>query len=57
MPLRDYECKSCGHEQEELIRRDEEEADLRCQKCGGSQLARQISLPAPSASSCDEGFG
>ena len=43
MPIREFSCRKCGNEFEELIlsRRDEEE--LACPKCGGRRLTRCFS--------------
>ncbi len=60
MPLRDYVCEACGHRQEELIRRPEDELELSCSACGSRDLSRQLSAPARSGggSDCgDTGFG
>lgn len=63
MPLRDYICGSCGHRQEELIRRPDDEAGLACAACGSRELSRQLSAPAlpgggdSGGSGCDTGFG
>ena len=46
MPLRDYVCEACGHRQEELIRRTEDELDLSCAECGSRDLTRQLSAPS-----------
>jgi putative FmdB family regulatory protein len=57
MPLRDYQCDRCGHQQEELVRHDEDEAGLTCRICGSRELTRQLSLPAPPGGGCESGFG
>jgi putative FmdB family regulatory protein len=55
MPLRDYLCPACGQLQEHLIRHDEDEAELRCEKCGAGQLEQQLSAPARYGGACDTG--
>jgi len=52
MPLRDYLCEHCGHLQEELIRRPEDEQGLACGECGSTQLSRQLSAPAAVGGEC-----
>lgn len=42
MPIYAYRCKSCGEDQDELIRSD----DLTCNSCGGS-LRRVFSFAQP----------
>jgi putative FmdB family regulatory protein len=40
MPLYDYECRSCGHEFETLVRTG---STPECPKCHGHDLERQLS--------------
>jgi putative FmdB family regulatory protein len=42
VPLFDFVCRDCGHEQEILIRGSETPA---CQACGGAALAKLLSAP------------
>ena len=57
MPLRDFKCEACGRTQEALVRRPEDETELRCDGCGGAALTRQLSAPARSAGGCGDGGG
>ena len=43
MPLFDFQCKSCGHEFEALVRGQVTPA---CPRCAGTDLERLMSLPA-----------
>ena len=46
MPFYEYECQKCKTQFEELISistRDEEEAALKCPKCGAGELHRIVS--------------
>lgn len=43
MPLYDYRCRTCEHQFEGLVLRGKEPA---CEKCGGADLERLLSLPA-----------
>lgn len=40
MPIYEYECKKCGEEFEKLVMSGDE---VRCPKCGSSQVARRMS--------------
>ena len=62
MPLRDYLCPQCGHLQESLIRHEEDEDTLVCDRCGGGGMERQLSAPAAygfggGGGACDTGGG
>ncbi|MCA9230630.1 MAG: zinc ribbon domain-containing protein [Planctomycetales bacterium] len=63
MPLYEFTCPKCGHEQEHLVRSDEQPA---CESCGHEQLTRLLSVPAahsaspggqPPAGPCGSGCG
>lgn len=41
MPIHEYRCSTCGHEFEELIRREGQ--PVACPGCGGSALERKLS--------------
>jgi putative FmdB family regulatory protein len=43
MPLFDFQCKSCGHEFEGLVRGEKLPA---CPECKGRDLEKLLSLPA-----------
>jgi putative FmdB family regulatory protein len=43
MPLFDFQCKSCGHEFEALVRG---QATPACPRCASSDLERLLSLPS-----------
>jgi putative FmdB family regulatory protein len=43
MPIYEYECETCSHGFELLIRANETAA---CPQCGGLQLHKQFSVPA-----------
>jgi len=47
MPLYEYDCKSCHHVVEVLVRTSTEKPQ--CPECGGEELERQISAPASPA--------
>ncbi len=44
MPLYEYDCKSCNHVVEVLVRTKDQKPQ--CPDCGGDDLERQISAPA-----------
>jgi putative FmdB family regulatory protein len=46
MPLYDFACGDCGMKFERLVRREGELSTVDCPECGGSQVSREISLPA-----------
>jgi putative FmdB family regulatory protein len=43
MPLYEFVCPNCKKEQELLVRSDETPA---CESCGGTNLAKLLSVPA-----------
>lgn len=45
MPIYEYVCKSCEHHFEALVR-SSTSPDPKCESCGGTNVERQISLPA-----------
>jgi len=44
MPIYEYHCEPCDHDFEALIRGAGDVA--RCPKCGGVEVAKQLSVPA-----------
>ncbi len=44
MPLYEYDCKSCHHVVEILLRSNDQKPQ--CPDCGGDELERQMSAPA-----------
>ncbi|MBY6243658.1 zinc ribbon domain-containing protein [Methylosinus sp. Sm6] len=50
MPLYAYNCNSCGHAFETLVRSDDVP---QCPSCGGVELTRQLSVIAKPASGGD----
>jgi putative FmdB family regulatory protein len=42
MPIYEYECKSCGHQQD-ILQKMSDEALTVCTKCGESTFAKKIS--------------
>ena len=46
MPIFGYDCKSCGHEFETLVRSSDTPA---CPACGSADLTKQLSLIASPA--------
>ena len=46
MPIYGYQCKSCGHHFQTLVRSGDEPA---CPACGAAELERQLSLIAEPA--------
>jgi putative FmdB family regulatory protein len=69
MPLYEYTCRDCGAKFEVLQRMGADSTGVACPKCGGQQIAKQLStfastiagggsaMPcgAPSASACGSG--
>ena len=57
MPIYEYECKTCGHEFEEIVRSTD--VSVPCESCGSGDVGRKLSVFAfksvgsdrPSASS------
>lgn len=43
MPIFDYACRSCGHEFEALVRKDDR---VHCPGCRAEDVERLLSLPA-----------
>lgn len=43
MPIYEYECLGCGRAFQSLLMKREEEAHLRCPKCGSENMKRLIS--------------
>lgn len=43
MPIYEYECFGCGRTFQCLLMKREEEAQIRCPKCGGEKMKRLIS--------------
>jgi len=52
MPLYEYECRSCHHHFELLVR---ESTELQCPACHGQELEKQLSVFAVSAPAGDRG--
>jgi putative FmdB family regulatory protein len=46
MPMYDFQCVSCGHRAEKLIRTPEANPAISCSKCGGIAI-KIVSVPAP----------
>lgn len=46
MPIYGYQCKSCGHDFQTLVRSGEQPA---CPSCGATELEQQLSLIATPA--------
>jgi len=46
MPIYEYRCTECGHEQEVILPFSEATAEQRCSSCG-KPTNRRISLPSP----------
>ncbi len=49
MPLFEYRCQGCGKEFEELIRREEDEKDVKCPECGSADNKKLMSADSPIA--------
>ncbi len=43
MPIYEYECRSCTHNFEALVR-SQREHEVRCPDCGGAELRRLMSV-------------
>lgn len=48
MPLYEYRCEPCGHLFETLVRSSSDVPH--CPQCGGTELAKQFSVPAAAQS-------
>ncbi len=44
MPIYSYKCNACEEEFDLLVGFSEDEANLRCPKCGSDDLSKKISL-------------
>ena len=53
MPIYEYECLSCSHRFEELIRSAGQERKLSCPDCGSRRIRRRLSTFAAVQSSED----
>jgi putative FmdB family regulatory protein len=42
MPLYDYRCRRCAHTFEELVRSSTAATAVRCPKCDGDEVERQL---------------
>lgn len=43
MPIYEYSCSICEADFEELIRRPEDEMELKCPGCGSGEIAKKFS--------------
>lgn len=43
MPLYEFECRSCRHVFEELVRSAKDGESMSCPSCGGTDVARKMS--------------
>ena len=43
MPLFEYECQECGHGFEVLQMKKEDEDDMKCPRCGSSNVVKLLS--------------
>lgn len=64
MPIYEFQCKSCGHQFEELVFRATEADDLVCPGCKSKKVHKLMSafatggsaeLPCAPSASCDPG--
>lgn len=67
MPLYEFQCTDCEDEFEELVRNSAAVAEVKCPRCGGEHVRRNVSVfaskvsgggsfaAAPAASSCSTG--
>ncbi len=46
MPIYEYACGACGREFEALVLRKSDEAEVACDACGATTVARRMSAPA-----------
>jgi putative FmdB family regulatory protein len=46
MPTYGYQCEDCDHEQDEFHPMDGPDYEIRCKKCGSTNMKKQISGPA-----------
>lgn len=44
MPVFEYLCGKCGHAFEQLLRGADEQAGVRCPKCGHARVEKQFSV-------------
>ena len=54
MPIFEFKCKKCGHQFEELRLSSSGFKGIKCPKCGGKQVTKEMSsfaasVPAPAA--------
>lgn len=47
VPIYEYQCQECGKTVEKLQKMGSESAGGNCPQCGGNQLKRCLSVPAP----------
>ena len=55
MPVFGFECATCGRRFDELVRRVEEVAEVRCPTCGSAEIQREVSAPAIGGTSGGDG--
>ena len=52
MPIYDFECRECGKNFEQLVRREADIEQVACPSCSTRHVIRSLSLPAaPAATS------
>ena len=44
MPIFEYECRICSEAFDELIRRAEDEVDVRCPNCKSQEIEKKLSV-------------
>ncbi len=57
MPLYEFQCKACGHRFIQLVLPYSQDRDLKCPKCGSSDLKKLFSSFSSSGSSPKLGGG
>ena len=62
MPIYEFRCVQCGHIQEFLLKRSDEEVEMKCGECQGEDLERVMStvgyaMGEPSSSASRSGNG
>jgi putative FmdB family regulatory protein len=55
MPVYEYKCNDCGKQFEFLMLRESDKDELKCSKCGGTDLERLLSVFGTGGGSSSDG--